>query len=151
MPCTNPKSGIGGIDAAARSGDAVAKVRGVASEEVELMAGEQGKTSVGPLDQELVERPGGAVPVAGQPPLDRGLVRGLREESGRARPARDAEARAPGRSGTSVERQRQVGRQGVAHGEVGLLGDELGRQRDDVRVVADEPIDRRGRRCGRLR
>ena len=85
-----------------RSGDAITKVRGVASEEVELMAGEQGQDIRGPLDQELVERPGGSVPVAGEPPLDRGLVRGLPG----VRPSRassDAEARAPGRSGTSVE------------------------------------------------
>ena len=48
--------------------------------------------------------------------------------------------RRPGRARRSS--QRQVGRQGVTHGEVGLLGDELGRQRDDIRVIADEAIDR---------
>ena len=30
----------------------------------------------------------------------------------------------------------------MPHGVVGLLGDDLGRQRDDIRVVADEAIDR---------
>ena len=87
----------------AGSGDAVAQVGGVAEEEVELVAGEQGQQVGGPLDQELVERPGGAVPVAGDPPLDRGLVGGLPRSQRRAERSSDAEARAPGRSGTSVE------------------------------------------------
>ena len=57
-----------------RAGDSVAEVRGVAAEEVELVSDQQREQVVGPLDEQVVERAGGAVPVTAEPALDRGAV-----------------------------------------------------------------------------
>ena len=139
-PLDEPEVGARRIDAPDRAGDTIAEVRGVAAEEVELMPDEQREQVVGPFDEQVVESASGAVPVTADPALDRGAVRCLVRAERQAGQVGRGGASA-GEVGGVGRRQRQVRGEHVAHRELGLLGDELGRQRHDVRVVAEEPVD----------
>ena len=110
---------------------------GVAAEEVELVADEEGEHVGGLLDQVLVEAPGGAVPVAGQPRRHGVAVGPLLVGAGQRR-QRVGGAAGAVEIGDVGGGEVQVGGHGVTHGEARLVLDERHRGGDHVRVVADE-------------
>jgi hypothetical protein len=122
--------------------DAVPQVLRVAREEVELVAELEGEQIGGPADQQVVEGIRGAVPAALDPLADGppvGLL-ALAEVAGR-------HGLVGGHGHLDVAllggHQVQVGHQGVAHGQAGVLRGEHGGVVDHLRLEREECVSMR--------
>ena len=133
--------GMVGVERGQAATGSVAQVRGVAEEEVQLVADLE-RQQVGRPDLQHARRgvAAAACPVTLRPCLDRGVVASfaiVHRELGHGR------AHRPRRRDIAKvgARQVQVGEQRLGHGGVGVLAGELAGQGQDVVVVAQQAID----------